>query len=151
MKMTCTAAVVAAITVSAAHAEPVKIEFWHAMGGALGETVNEIATRFNASQGDYELTPVFKGSYEETLTATIAAFRAGEQPNIVQVFDAGAATIIGAPGAVIPAEDLITQHQNWATATTGWAQRRQEVFGKVEFVSRVAALLIGQEPDGDIE
>ena len=109
MKMTCTAAVVAAITVSAAHAEPVKIEFWHAMGGALGETVNEIATRFNASQGDYELTPVFKGSYEETLTATIAAFRAGEQPNIVQGFDAGAATIIGAPGAVIPAEDLITQ------------------------------------------
>ena len=47
--------------------------------------------------------------YEDTLTATIAAFRAGEQPNIVQVFDAGAATIIGAKGAVIPAEDLMTQ------------------------------------------
>ncbi len=84
-----------------------EISWWHAMGGNLGETVNEIATRFNASQSDYVITPVYKGGYEDTLTATIAAFRAGEQPNIVQVFDAGAATIIGAEGAVIPAEDLM--------------------------------------------
>ena len=86
-----------------------EITWWHAMGGQLGETTNEIATRFNASQDDYVITPVYKGGYEDTLTATIAAFRAGEQPNIVQVFDAGAATIIGAEGAVIPAADLITQ------------------------------------------
>ena len=86
-----------------------EITWWHAMGGQLGETTNEIAKRFNASQSDYVITPVYKGGYEDTLTATIAAFRAGEQPNIVQVFDAGAATIIGAEGAVIPAEDLIQQ------------------------------------------
>ncbi len=86
-----------------------EITWWHAMGGQLGDTVNEIANRFNASQSDYVITPVYKGGYEDTLTATIAAFRAGEQPNIVQVFDAGAATIIGAKGAVIPAEDLIKE------------------------------------------
>ena len=86
-----------------------EIVFWHAMGGQLGETVNEIANRFNDAQDEYALTPVYKGGYEDTLTATIAAFRAGEQPNIVQVFDAGAATIIGAEGAVIPAEDLMSQ------------------------------------------
>merc|ERR1711965_1013334 len=80
------------------------------MGGRLGEVVNEIATRFNASQSDYKITPIFKGSYEETLTAAIAAFRAGEQPNIVQVFDAGAATVIGAQGATIPVQDLLTQN-----------------------------------------
>ena len=86
-----------------------EITWWHAMGGQLGETVNEISKRFNDSQSDYVITPVYKGGYEDTLTATIAAFRAGEQPNIVQVFDAGAATIIGAKGAVIPAEDLIKE------------------------------------------
>ena len=48
-----------------------------------------------------------KGTYEEALASGIAAFRSGEQPNILQVFDAGAATIINAKGAVIPAEDLI--------------------------------------------
>ena len=72
------------------------------MGGQLGETVNKIAEDFNASQSDYKITPVYKGSYEETLTAGIAAFRAGEQPNIIQVFDAGAATVIGAKGAIVP-------------------------------------------------
>ena len=84
-----------------------KIEFWHAMGGRLGEVVNEISANFNAAQSEVELTPVYKGTYEETLTAGIAAFRAGEQPNIIQVFDAGAATIIGAKGAVVPVEDLM--------------------------------------------
>ena len=87
-----------------------EIEFWHAMGGQLGESVNRIAENFNASQGDYVITPIFKGSYEETLTATIAAFRAGEQPNIVQVFDAGAATVIGATGATIPVETLLADN-----------------------------------------
>ncbi|WP_282095173.1 extracellular solute-binding protein [Epibacterium ulvae] len=95
---------------TAALAEKVEIEFWHAMGGRLGEVVNEIAVDFNESQDDYKLVPVFKGTYEETLTAGIAAFRAGEQPNIIQVFDAGAATIISAKGAVIPAQDLLTNN-----------------------------------------
>ena len=99
-----TAATTAAFTV-AVSAET-EITLWHAMGGQLGETVNALAEQFNASQEEYSLTPVYKGGYEDTLTATIAAFRAGEQPEIVQVFDAGAATIIGAKGAVIPAEDL---------------------------------------------
>ena len=84
-----------------------KIQWWHAMGGQLGETVNEIAAGFNASQDEVEITPVYKGTYEETLTAGIAAFRAGGQPNILQVFDAGAATVIGARGAVLPVQDLL--------------------------------------------
>jgi sn-glycerol 3-phosphate transport system substrate-binding protein len=84
-----------------------EITLWHAMGGQLGESVNDLAAEFNASQDDYTITPIFKGTYEETLTAGIAAFRAGEQPNVIQVFDAGAATVIGAAGAVIPVEDLL--------------------------------------------
>lgn len=95
---------------TAAFADKTEIEFWHAMGGRLGEVVNEIATDFNASQDKYTLVPVYKGNYEETLTAGIAAFRGGEQPDIIQVFDAGAATIIGAKGAVVPAQDLLTDN-----------------------------------------
>jgi len=83
------------------------ISWWHAMGGRLGEVVIDISNGYNESQDACQITPVFKGTYEETLTAGIAAFRAGEQPNILQVFDAGAATIIGAKGAVIPAQDIL--------------------------------------------
>ena len=106
--LTLTATLAATLLAAPAFAAT-EITWWHAMGGQLGETVNEISKRFNESQSDYSITPIYKGGYEDTLTATIAAFRAGEQPNIVQVFDAGAATIIGAKGAVIPAEDLIQQ------------------------------------------
>lgn len=104
------AGVAAALAMSAPAYAQTEIELWHAMGGALGETVNEIAEDFNASQDDVVLTPVFKGTYEETLTAGIAAFRAGEQPNIIQVFDAGAATVIGAEGATIPVQDLLADN-----------------------------------------
>ncbi|MBM7037109.1 extracellular solute-binding protein [Vibrio ulleungensis] len=84
-----------------------EITWWHAMGGQLGETVNQIATDFNASQDEYAITPVYKGDYTETLTAGIAAFRAGEAPNILQVFDAGAATIMNAPGVAKPVQDIM--------------------------------------------
>ncbi|WP_417671590.1 extracellular solute-binding protein [Roseibium sp.] len=83
------------------------ISWWFAHGGHLGEVVNTIGKNYNESQDACNITPVFKGTYEETLTAGIAAFRAGEQPNILQVFDAGAATIIGAKGAVVPAQDIL--------------------------------------------
>ncbi len=87
-----------------------EITWWHAMGGQLGESVNDIAEKFNASQSDYRITPIYKGTYEETMTSGIAAFRAGEQPNIIQIFDAGAATLIGAKGAVIPAQEILKQN-----------------------------------------
>ncbi|SCX31251.1 sn-glycerol-3-phosphate-binding periplasmic protein UgpB precursor [Agrobacterium sp. DSM 25558] len=85
------------------------ITWWHGMGGRNGEVINEVSQKFNAAQSACAITPVSKGSYEEALASGIAAFRSGEQPNILQVFDAGAATIINAKGAVIPAEDIITK------------------------------------------
>lgn len=87
-----------------------EIQFWHAMGGRLGEVVEDIAAQYNASQSDYTLVPTYKGGYEDTMTAGIAAFRAQQQPNIIQIFDAGAATIINAPGATIPVADLMAEH-----------------------------------------
>ncbi|MFV1543686.1 extracellular solute-binding protein [Phaeobacter sp. JH204A] len=108
-RITFTTAATLAFAANAAFAET-EITWWHAMGGALGDTVNQIASDFNASQDEYKITPVFKGTYEETLTAGIAAFRAGEQPNVMQVFDAGAATVIGAKGATIPVQDLLANN-----------------------------------------
>lgn len=87
-----------------------EIAWWHAMGGQLGETVNKIANDFNASQTQCKLNPTYKGSYEELLTASIAAFRAKKSPNIIQVHDAGSATIINAKGVVTGVEDLMKEN-----------------------------------------
>jgi sn-glycerol 3-phosphate transport system substrate-binding protein len=43
-----------------------------------------------------------KGNYSETLNAGIAAFRAGEQPHILMVFEVGTATMMAAEGAIKP-------------------------------------------------
>jgi len=83
-----------------------EIQWWHAMQGVLGERVNEIATKFNASQSDYEVKPVLKGSYPETLTAAIAAYRAKQPPQIVQVFEVGTQTMLSS-GAVYPVYQLL--------------------------------------------
>jgi len=86
------------------------ITWWHAMGGRLGEVVNEMATKFNNSQNEYKVTPIYKGGYEDTMTAGIAAYRAHQAPDIIQIFDAGSATIIGAKGVVYPVADLFDKY-----------------------------------------
>jgi len=85
-----------------------QISWWHAMTGANNEVVDKIAKDFNASQQDYELTPVFKGTYPETLNAGIAAFRAGQPPDIIQVFDVGTGVMMNAEGAIKPVADVLT-------------------------------------------
>jgi len=80
----------------------VEIQWWHAMSGPLGEWVNDIAKGYNESQKDYKVIATYKGTYPETLTAGIAAFRAGNQPDILQVFEVGTATMMASKGAIVP-------------------------------------------------
>ncbi|HEY6717695.1 MAG TPA: sn-glycerol-3-phosphate ABC transporter substrate-binding protein UgpB, partial [Reyranella sp.] len=98
------AAVLASASGASAQTE---IQWWHAMGGNLGETVNEIAAGFNKTQTEYKVVPVYKGSYTETLTAAIAAFRAKQGPHIVQVFEVGTANMMAAKGAIYPIYQLM--------------------------------------------
>jgi len=79
-----------------------EIQWWHSMGGALGEALNGLATKFNESQKEYKVVAVFKGSYPESMTAAIAAFRAGNAPHMLQVFEVGTATMMAAKGAIVP-------------------------------------------------
>ncbi len=86
-----------------------EIQWWHSMGGALGEWVNDLARDFNASQKDYKVTPTFKGSYDESMTAAIAAFRAGNAPHILQVFEVGTATMMASKGAIKPVAEVMKE------------------------------------------
>jgi sn-glycerol 3-phosphate transport system substrate-binding protein len=95
-------------TIAAAHADPIELQWWHGMTSVNGDRINKIAADFNAMQSDYKVTPVFKGSYAETMTAAIAAYRAGSAPAIVQVFEVGTATMMAAKGAVKPVYQLMS-------------------------------------------
>jgi sn-glycerol 3-phosphate transport system substrate-binding protein len=79
-----------------------EIQWWHSMTGALNDKLNDVANKFNASQKDYKVVATFKGSYPESMTAAIAAFRAGNAPHLLQVFEVGTATMMAAKGAIVP-------------------------------------------------
>ncbi|MDB5572887.1 MAG: carbohydrate transporter substrate-binding protein family [Tardiphaga sp.] len=84
-----------------------EIAWWHAMSGELGRRLEKLASDFNASQPDYKIVPIYKGSYAETVTAAIFAFRSRNQPAIVQVAEVATATMMAAKGATYPVHDLM--------------------------------------------
>ena len=79
-----------------------EIQWWHSMTAVNNEWVNDLAKQFNESQKQYKIVPTYKGSYTDSFTAAIAAFRAGQAPHILQVFEVGTATMMASKGASVP-------------------------------------------------
>lgn len=86
-----------------------EIQWWHALTGANNDVVVKLSEDFNASQKDYKVVPVYKGSYPDTLNAGIAAFRAGQAPHILQVFEVGTGTMMSAKGAIKPVHEVMKE------------------------------------------
>jgi len=86
-----------------------EIQWWHAQTGGNNERINALAKQFNESQSDYKVNAVYKGSYPEAMAAAIAAYRAGNAPHILQVFEVGTATMMAAKGAIKPAYEVMSE------------------------------------------
>ncbi|SDY76682.1 sn-glycerol 3-phosphate transport system substrate-binding protein [Collimonas sp. OK242] len=84
-----------------------EISWWHSMAGALGDRVNGLADEFNKSQTEYKVVPVYKGAYDEAMAAATAAYRAGNAPDILQVFEVGTATMMYSKGAIKPVSEVM--------------------------------------------
>jgi sn-glycerol 3-phosphate transport system substrate-binding protein len=87
----------------------VELQWWHAMTGGNNDVIVKLANDFNASQSEYKVVPTYKGGYADTMNAGIAAFRAGNAPHIMQVFEVGTATMMAATGAVKPVHVLMKE------------------------------------------
>ncbi len=104
----------------------VELHWWHAMTGGNNDVIVKLASEFNAAQSDYKLVPTYKGSYPDTLNAGIAAFRAGNAPHVLQVFEVGTATMMAATGAVKPVHVLMKESgekfdpNNYLAAVAGY-------------------------------
>ncbi|HEY4164759.1 MAG TPA: extracellular solute-binding protein [Dongiaceae bacterium] len=66
-----------------------KVDFWYGNSGDIAKRVQDVCQHFNQSQSDYEIVCTSQGTYAGAVQNTIAAYRAGQQPTIVQVFDVG--------------------------------------------------------------
>ncbi|MCR9196398.1 MAG: extracellular solute-binding protein [Hyphomonas sp.] len=79
------------------------------MTGYLGEQVEIVCDRFNEAQEDYEVVCTGRGGYAEAMQSAIAAYRAGEQPAIVQVTANDTLTLM-LSDAFYPAHQLLADH-----------------------------------------
>jgi sn-glycerol 3-phosphate transport system substrate-binding protein len=102
-------AVAVLAAVPAGGQQRVQVEFWHGLNQPAGGLLEQIAADFNATQTQYQVNATFKGQYPETMVSAIAAFRAGKAPHIVQMFEVGTATMMGARGAIKPVHELIRE------------------------------------------
>lgn len=84
--------------------------FWHSMAGQLGVEVNQLIQQFNQTQKEYEVVPVYKGDYIESLTSFAAAFRAKNPPNMIQVFEVGT-SVMRFPRGVVKLVDVLLREQ----------------------------------------
>ena len=100
-------AALAATTLSAANAAT-EIQWWHSMTAVNNEWVGDLAKQFNESQSEFKVVPTFKGVYDESMTADIAAFRSGYAPHLLQVFEVGTATMMASKGATVPVGKVMT-------------------------------------------
>ncbi len=148
-----TAAAAAAALPRLAHAQAgrTRVTFWHAMNGPLGEVLNGLCAGFNNSQTEVEVVPVFKGTYPETLTAAVAAFRAGQAPHLVQMFEVGTGSMLAAGAAVKQTWQLIQETgvgidpDAYIAAVRGYYSLPDERLASMPFNSSTSVMWINQD------
>jgi len=95
------------LPMSQAWAQAKKVQFWHAMGGNLGKTIERITDDYNKSQSNYHIDAVYKGGYNDTYNSGIAAFRTGKPPHILQVLSWGAGQFLSTKGVIVPVSEIM--------------------------------------------
>ncbi|MSQ63652.1 MAG: sn-glycerol-3-phosphate ABC transporter substrate-binding protein UgpB [Betaproteobacteria bacterium] len=101
--------IILAVFCGAAQAQQ-PVQFWHAMGGALGGELDALVQRFNDAQKDFRILAEHKGSYEDVMIGALAAQRAGSGPHLVQVYEVGTAHMMAAKGSVRPLAQLLAEN-----------------------------------------
>ena len=89
-----------------AQTRPIEINMWMGLTGQGGELLTRFGEDFNKTQSDYRVVVSFKGQYPEQRAAAVAAFRAGNPPHIMQMFDAGSGDMMSAKNAIVPVSDV---------------------------------------------
>ena len=91
---------------SASAQQPIEINMWMGLTGLSAELLNKYGEEFNKTQSKYKAVVSFKGQYPEQRAAAVAAYRAGNPPHIMQMFDAGSGDMMSAKGAIVPVSEV---------------------------------------------
>ena len=86
--------------------DPVTIEFWHSLSGDFGNVLNQLVIEYNEIQDDVTVIPVYKGNYQDTQKALLAALAANTPPDI-SMLEVSFSTTLAAKGVLKPVQDFI--------------------------------------------
>ena len=86
-----------------------EIELWHGYAGSSGERLTELTQRFNASQTECVVKPLFNGSTTANLSAVVAAYRAKRPPHMAMIGDDGTQVML-LSGAAVPVAKVLQDH-----------------------------------------
>ncbi len=75
-------------------ADPIKVMFWHSMGGEPGKAIDKMVADFNEQRDDILVEAVYQGSYDESLNKLRASLGTNDGPTIVQVYEIGSRFMI---------------------------------------------------------
>jgi multiple sugar transport system substrate-binding protein len=72
----------------------VTVQFWHAMGGPLGDALDELVAEFNDTHADIDIESVSMGRYQALSQKIMAAVAAGQPPVLAQAYEAWTGELI---------------------------------------------------------
>jgi sn-glycerol 3-phosphate transport system substrate-binding protein len=89
-------------------AGPVQIEIWHSEPAANQDTLKGLIDRFNASQDEVKVTPVYQGSPDDLMTKLMASTGSGRVPAIAELMETYVERMIDS-GFVTPVQNFVDQ------------------------------------------
>ncbi|MCK4513023.1 extracellular solute-binding protein, partial [bacterium] len=65
-----------------------RLQFWHAMGGPLGDALDALVAEFNESHSLIEIQSISMGRYQALSQKIMASVAANQPPDLAQVYEA---------------------------------------------------------------
>jgi sn-glycerol 3-phosphate transport system substrate-binding protein len=87
-------------------AGPVQIEIWHSEPAANQDTLKAMIDRFNASQDEVRVTPVYQGNPDDLMTKLMASTGSGQVPAIAELMETSVQRMVDS-GFVAPVQDFV--------------------------------------------
>jgi sn-glycerol 3-phosphate transport system substrate-binding protein len=85
---------------------PVHITFWHSETASAKDNLVKLVERFNASQNEVQVEPIFQGNDQDLALKLIASLRGGDVPTIAYMSEPYTQPMIDS-GAVVPVQDYV--------------------------------------------
>lgn len=96
------------ISAAAQVGDKTEVVFWHAMGGPLGDALNELVQDFNRGQDSIYVKAINMGNYGALSTKLFASLQTDRHPDVAQAFESWTANFASA-GRLVPLDRYIDE------------------------------------------